>query len=82
MRVCALSWAALGKTEEAMRLLFHGLEIAGSQGALAFELKLASSLVEIDNSETARNTLRGIVDRIREGRGTRDYREAAAKLGL
>ena len=48
MRVRALSLAARKRTEEAIGLVTDGLEIAHSQGALAWELKLASTLVEID----------------------------------
>jgi hypothetical protein len=59
-----------------------GLEIAHSQGALAWELKLASTLVEIDCRDSARNRLRDTLNRTSEGFGTRDYREAAARLGL
>jgi predicted ATPase len=81
MRVRALSMAARGRMEEATRLVSHGLQIARSQGALAWELKLASTLVAIDGGETARNSLREILNRIPEGSGTRDYREAVAKLG-
>jgi hypothetical protein len=36
------------KTEEAIGLLADGIEIARSQGALTWELKLASTLVGID----------------------------------
>jgi hypothetical protein len=81
MRVRALSMAARGRIEEATRLVSHGLQTARSQGALAWELKLASTLVEIDDGETARNSLREILNRVPEGFGTRDYRDAVAKLG-
>ena len=44
MRVRALSLAARERTAEAISLLISALEIARSQGALAWELKLASTL--------------------------------------
>lgn len=48
MRVRALRLAMRKKTEEAIGLLADGIEIARSQGALTWELKLASTLVGID----------------------------------
>ena len=81
MRVRALSLAAWKRTEEAIGLVVDGLEIARSQGALAWELKLASTLVAIDDSDSARDRLREILNRTTEGFGTRDYRDAVARLG-
>jgi hypothetical protein len=81
MRVRALSLAARGSTEEAIALVDDGLKIARSQSALAWELKLASTLVGIDDKETARNSLREVLDRTSEGFNTRDYRDAVARLG-
>ena len=66
---------------EAIGLLIDALEIARSQGALAWELKLASTLAGIDDSDSARDRLREIVNRTSEGFGTRNYREAVAMLG-
>jgi hypothetical protein len=81
MRVRALSLSALGRTEEAITVVVDGLEIARSQGALAWELRLGSALVGIDDRQGAADRLREILTRICEGRGTRDYRDALAKLG-
>jgi hypothetical protein len=80
MRVCALSQAARGRTEDAIGLMVDGLEIARSQGALAWELKLASTLVGIDDRDSARAKLREILNRTTEGFGTRNYRDAVARL--
>ena len=80
MRVRALSLAARKRTEEAISLVVDGLEIARSQGALAWELKLASTLVGIDDGESARGRLGEILNRSTEGFGTRDYRDAVAGL--
>jgi predicted ATPase/DNA-binding winged helix-turn-helix (wHTH) protein len=81
MRVRALSLAARKRTEEAIGLVVDGLEIARSQGALAWELKLASALVGIDDGESARDRLSETLNRTSEGFGTRDYRDAVARLG-
>lgn len=81
MRVRAVSLAARERTAQAIGLLFDALEIARSQGALAWELTLASTLAGIDNSGSARERLREIVNRTSEGFGTRNYREAVAMLG-
>jgi predicted ATPase len=80
MRVHALSLAGRGRREEAIRLLSNGLQTAHSQGALAWEHKLASTLVGIDDTETARISLSKILNRIPDGPATRDYRDAIAKL--
>jgi hypothetical protein len=66
---------------EPLILLIYALEIARSRGALAWELKLASTLAGFDDSGRARERLREIMNRISEGFGTRDYREAVAMLG-
>ena len=81
MRVRALSLAMRERTEEAIGLIVDGLEIARSQGALAWELKLASTLVGIDDRDSARDRLRKILNRTSEGFRTRDYRDAVARLG-
>lgn len=81
MRVLALSLAAHKRTEEAIGLVVDGLEIARSQGALAWELKLALTLVAIDDRDSARDRLRDILNRTTEGFGTQNYREAVAMLG-
>jgi predicted ATPase len=80
MRVRALSLAARKRSEEAIGLVVDGLEIARSQGALAWELKLASTLVGIDDGESARGRLGEILNRSTEGFGTRDYRDAVSGL--
>ena len=81
MRVRALSLTARKKTEEAIGLLVDALEIARSQGALAWELRLASTLVGIDDKDIATDRLRDIVNRTSEGFCTRDYGDAVARLG-
>jgi predicted ATPase len=81
MRIRALSLAMREKTQEAFLLVIDGLEIARSQGALGWELKLASTLVRIDDRDSTRNRLREILNRTSEGFGTRDYRDAVAMLG-
>jgi predicted ATPase/DNA-binding winged helix-turn-helix (wHTH) protein len=81
MRVRALSLAARNRTEEAIGLVVQGFEIARSQRALAWELKLASTLVAIDDRDSAKDRLREILNRTSEGFGTRDYRDAVASLG-
>lgn len=77
----ALSLAARGKTEDAIGLVVDGLKIARSQGALAWELKLASTLMEIDGRDSAGDRLREILNRTSEGFNTRDYCDAVARLG-
>lgn len=81
MRVRALSLAARKRTEEAISLVVDGLEIARSHGALAWELRLASTLVGIDSRDSAKDRLREILSRTSEGFGTRDYRDAVGRLG-
>ena len=81
MRLRARSLAACGRTDEAIGVVVDGLEVARSQGALAWELKLASTLVAIDGRNSATEKLRDILNRTTEGFGTRDYRDAVAKLG-
>jgi hypothetical protein len=71
VRVRALSLAARERTPEAIGLLISALEIARSHGALAWELKLASTLVGIDDRDSARDRLREILNRTSEGFGTR-----------
>jgi hypothetical protein len=81
MRVRAFGLAMRERTQEAISVMIDGLEIACFQGAVAWELKLASTLVEIDSRDSAKDRLREILSRISEGFGTRDYRDAVAKLG-
>ena len=81
MRLRARSLAACGRTDEAIGVVVDGLEVARAQGALAWELKLASTLVGIDGRNSATEKLRDILNRTTEGFGTRDYRDAVAKLG-
>src|SRR5260370_13654006 len=80
MRVRALLLDMRKRTEEAIGLVVEGLEIARSQGALSWELKLASTLVGIDDRDSARDMLCEILNRTTEGFGTRDYRNAVGRL--
>jgi predicted ATPase/DNA-binding winged helix-turn-helix (wHTH) protein len=80
-RIRALALAGASRLTEALDALADGLEIARAQGALAWELRLATTLAEIENSVGAREALRGVLDRIPEGYGTVDYLRAAARLG-
>ncbi len=80
-RIRALALAGASRLTEALDALADGLEIARAQGALAWELRLATTLAEIEDGVSARNTLRGVLDRFQEGFGTSDYLRAAARLG-
>ena len=82
MRIRALALAGASRLAEAIDVLADGLETARAQGALGWELRLASTLVEIEDSVDARDTLREVLSRFQEGFGTNDYRRAAARLGL
>jgi predicted ATPase len=81
MRIRAMALAGANLVTEAVEVLADGLRIARAQGALAWELRLASTLDEIEGSGGARDALRGVLDRFQEGFGTSDYRRAAARLG-
>lgn len=81
MRVRALALAAANLGIEAVDVLAHGLAIARDQGALAWELRLASTLAEIEDSVATRDTLRGVLNRFQEGFGTNGYVRAVARLG-
>jgi predicted ATPase/DNA-binding winged helix-turn-helix (wHTH) protein len=81
MRVRALSLARRKRTEEAIGLLLDALEIARSQRALAWELRLASTLVAIDDRDNAGERLREIMNCSAAGFGTRDGRDAVARIG-
>jgi predicted ATPase/DNA-binding winged helix-turn-helix (wHTH) protein len=80
-RIRALALAGASRLTEALDVVVDGLEIARGQGALAWELRLASSLVDIADSADARGALRGVLDRFEEGFGASDYLRAAARLG-
>jgi hypothetical protein len=73
--------AGASRLTEAVDVLADGLEIARAQGALAWELRLASTLAKIEDSVGARDALRGVLDRVQEGFGTNDYVCAVARLG-
>jgi predicted ATPase len=80
MRIRALALAASDRLTEAVDVLLRGLSIAHAQGALAWELRLASALVRIDDSVGTRDALRNVLDRVQEGFGTGDYLLAVARL--
>lgn len=80
IRIQAIALVDAGHADEALGVLREGLEIASTQGALAWELKLATALVDLGEVHS-RDRLRGILGRIPEGFGARDYRDALARLG-
>jgi hypothetical protein len=81
IRVRALCLAVRKRKEAAVGIMHDGLQIARSQGALAWELRLTLALVDIDKSSGAKDTLRDVLNRITEGFRTLDYRDAIAKGG-
>ena len=81
MRIQAMALNGANLQAEAVDVLADGLRIARGQGALAWELRLASTLVEIEDGVRAQDTLRCVLDRFQEGFGTNDYLRAVARLG-
>ena len=81
MRIRALALAASDQVTEAVGALADGLKVARTQGALAWELRLASTHVAIEDSAAARDTLRRVLNRVKEGFATSDYLTARARLG-
>jgi predicted ATPase/DNA-binding winged helix-turn-helix (wHTH) protein len=81
LRIRALALAASDRLPEAVDVLEHGLGIAHAQAALAWELRLASALVGIEDSVRARDILRNVLGRVQEGFGTNDYLCAVARAG-
>ncbi|HEY2049945.1 MAG TPA: hypothetical protein VGH03_11410, partial [Caulobacteraceae bacterium] len=80
LRIRAMTLAGSNLKTEAVDVLADGLGVARAQGALAWELRLATTLAEIEDSVVARETLRGVLDRAQEGFGTNDYVRAMATL--
>ena len=80
MRIRAMVLAGSDLSAEAIDVVANGLEIARAQGALAWELRLASTLTEIQDTAGARDALRSVLSRFQEGFGTSDYLRAAARL--
>jgi predicted ATPase/DNA-binding winged helix-turn-helix (wHTH) protein len=80
-RVRALALAGADRLTEAVDVLEDGLRLARTQGAIAWELRLAMALVDIEDSVGARETLRAVLDRVQEGFGANDYLRAVARLG-
>ena len=66
MRVRALCLAVRKRKDEAAGIMHDGVQIARSQGALAWELRLISALVDIDKSGGAKDSLRDVLNRITE----------------
>ena len=70
--------------DEAEAGLLRSLELARAQGALSWELRTASSLVDLRSlrgrGAEARDRLAAVLDRFTQGRQTRDLAEAAARL--
>ncbi len=81
MRIRALALARANLPTEAVDVLADGLRIARVQGALAWELRLATTLAEIQDSVDARAALRVVLDKVQEGYVTNDYLRAVAGLG-
>ena len=81
MRIGAVALAGSNLLTEAVGVLADGLRIARAQGALAWELRLASSFVEVEDSARARESLLEVLSQVQEGFGTSDYLRAVAKLG-
>lgn len=83
-RVAALQSLAAGDHAAARHHLNHALTISADQGALAWELRAATSLAEFDRADDrgrdARARLAAVLARVREGHDTRDVRRATALL--
>ncbi len=71
--------AALGRTDAATTM-GNALDIASRQGALAFELRAATSLFSLLGDDISRTRLAGTVSRMIEGFGTEDYLRATQLL--
>jgi len=80
MRIRAVTLAASDMLTEAADVLADGLKVARAQSALAWELRLASTHLEIEDNSAARDALREVLDRVKEGFGAIDYVRAAARL--
>ena len=80
MRVQAMTLAASGLPRQAAEVLADGLGVANAQGALAWELRLATTLAGVGPSLAAQDGLRDVLGRVQEGFGTCDYRTALAEL--
>ena len=84
LRVAALSRLKDGEALVAQRLLEEALAIARRQGALAWELRAATTLAELLLSEgqgpEARDLLAPVVARVTEGFDTGDFRQAMALM--
>ena len=84
LRVAALARLKEGEAPAAQRLLEEALTIARRQGALAWELRAATTLAELLLSEgqgqKARDLLAPAVARVTEGFDTGDFRQATALM--
>ena len=69
---------------EAEAGLFRSLDLARAQGALSWELRTATSLVDLlaplGRGTEARDRLAAVFARFTQGHGTRDLLEAKARL--
>jgi predicted ATPase/DNA-binding winged helix-turn-helix (wHTH) protein len=83
-RAKAARASSVGKVSEAERLLREGLNMARRQGALGWELRIATDLARIqrDRGDTAnaRRLLAETTSRFTEGEATMDRRAASALL--
>lgn len=80
MRIQALGLAAADRPHVAAAVLREGLKMAHGQGALSWELRLATALVQVDESSGPHDTLRDVMKRMSEGFAMSDYLRAAAML--
>lgn len=83
-RVLAAAQLRLGNREAGEAMLGDALALARSQGALAWELRAATSLMQLHaqthGSSVARDRLAAVLDRFTEGRDTADLKTAMAWL--
>jgi len=84
LRVCAQQWVQRGDSRAAEALLLETLGLARQQGALAWELRCATSLAQLwqrqGRLQAARDLLGSVYGRFTEGFTTRDLVRASSLL--
>lgn len=84
LRVCAEQWVQRGDSRAAEALLLETLGLAHQQGALAWELRCATSLAQLwqqqGRLQAARDLLGSVYGRFTEGFTTRDLVRAGSLL--